>query len=76
MFKKQQPQPTFTINDKEMITVKLLSNYTTVCAKACLVDFNSGLGQTEKKCLAKCIDRSADYLKLVQKKVDSVPVKK
>jgi hypothetical protein len=74
MFKSKQ-SPTPTITDKQMISIKLMTNYTTICSQTCLEDFNVGLAQSEKKCLAKCLDRAADFLKLAQKKVDSTTKK-
>lgn len=70
MFKKgQEPQ----ISPKGQKMIKLSTAYTDHCADVCLNDFNAGLTQQDKKCLAKCIDRASDYLKLAEKKIN-VPV--
>jgi len=68
MFGRQPRQAqgqSWTLNEKQLCDLRLLSSYTTLCAKTCIQDFNEGLTQGEKKCLAKCLDRSADYLKLI-----------
>lgn len=70
MFKRQKDS---TTDQKTITFLKLSMSYADYCADACLNDFNAGLTHQEKKCLAKCMDRATDFLKLADKKIN-VPV--
>ena len=59
-----QPEP---ISKDNKMTIKLLSNFTDICIKKCLINIESDLNEDEKKCLGKCIDRAYDYCWVVGK---------
>ena len=47
---------------KKYIKKVLREDYYLICIEKCINDFNKPLQGTEKVCLAKCIDRSFDYI--------------
>ena len=47
----------------------LIENYSNVCLSMCINDYSVPLQQTEKICMAKCIDRAYDYLWMTHNKV-------
>jgi len=46
----------------------LLKNYSDICIRKCFIpnQIEFDLAESEKLCLAKCIDRAYDYLKITE----------
>lgn len=47
---------------KKFVNTVLTDDYSIVCIKKCFKNFDLPLDKNEKICLAKCSDRSYDYL--------------
>ena len=80
---KQKPQDDY----EKYIKLSLQENYYFVCLEQCVTDYSTPickisykyLAGQEKVCLAKCLDRAYDSLRVIQKTVnpfDSVNQKK
>jgi len=48
----------------------LQEDYYFICIKKCIANYSSPLNPSEKVCLAKCLDRSCDYLYLVERQIN------
>lgn len=72
MFRKKQVIET---TPQDIQRMKLMMVYSDHCASTCLNNFESGLDRSDEKCLAKCLDRAADYLRLAQARIESTEKK-
>ena len=52
---------------KNYVKASLEESYFTLCIKKCIKNYETSLDTQEKVCLAKCLDRSHDYLILAKK---------
>ncbi|CAK84219.1 unnamed protein product (macronuclear) [Paramecium tetraurelia] len=63
---KSLPQDDF----EKYIKTTLQENYYMSCLDTCFTDYSTPISGQEKVCLAKCLDRAYDSLRLVQKIID------
>jgi Tim10/DDP family zinc finger len=55
---------------EKFVKHSLKEDYYMLCIKRCISDFSSNLSGGEKVCLAKCIDRAADYFRIEEKNLN------
>lgn len=67
MFGGSKTKPAEPSQDKTH-KVKIVESYFGVCTSKCLTDVTRALGDEEKVCLAKCLDRAYEYLMLATNK--------
>ncbi|KAL4449216.1 hypothetical protein ABPG74_015598 [Tetrahymena malaccensis] len=60
------------ISYKDYINTSIQEKYMLPCTAKCFVDYQSPLNGVEKVCLAKCIDRAADYHVISQSELNPV----
>ncbi|EAR97387.1 Tim10/DDP family zinc finger protein (macronuclear) [Tetrahymena thermophila SB210] len=58
------------ISYKEYINTSIQVKYMVPCTAKCFVDYQTPLSGVEKACLAKCIDRVADYYAISQSELN------
>ena len=52
---------------KNYVKASLEDTYFMLCIKKCIKNYETDLNSSEKACMAKCLDRSHDYLILAKK---------
>lgn len=68
MFSKKKQEKAVIPKESEL-EINILENFSDICVRKCVFGnhIENDLIDSEKKCLAKCIDRSYDYLRITER---------
>jgi hypothetical protein len=67
MFGRKQKQNNLAFSPEVEKNLNLFQNFSSLCVNKCITDeIEVDISHDEKKCIAKCLDRGYEYLRILE----------